>query len=104
MVIVSNLRVEDDEELLAAVKRLGRQHRVLLTSLREEVLDSLRQAPVQNYEEALAYCGTVDYLNARNGLHERLSAHGVPVLDARPSQLGPELVERYLAWKKAGVF
>ncbi|MGH8354070.1 MAG: DUF58 domain-containing protein [Pseudomonas sp.] len=103
VVLVTNLRDEDDEELLGALKRLGRQHRVLIASLREEVLDKLRQAPVQSYQEALAYCGTVDYLNARAGLHERLAAHAVPVLDARPSELGPELVGRYLAWKKAGV-
>ena len=103
VVLVTNLRDEDDEELLGAVRRLGRQHRVLVASLREEVLDRLRHAPVQDYEQALAYCGTVDYLNARAGLHERLLAHGVPVLDARPKELGPELVGRYLAWKKAGV-
>ena len=103
VVLVTNLRDEDDEELLGAIKRLGRHHRVLLASLREEVLDGLRQTPVQGYEDALAYCGTVDYLNARTALHERLAAHGVPVLDARPSELGPELVSRYLAWKKAGV-
>jgi len=103
VVLVTNLRDEDDEELLGAVKRLGRQHRVLVASLREEVLDRLRHTQVQDYEQALAYCGTVDYLNARAGLHERLLAHGVPVLDARPKELGPELVGRYLAWKKAGV-
>ena len=102
VVLVTNLRDEDDDELLAAVKRLGRQHRVLIASLREEVLDSLRQEPVQDYDSALNYCGAVDYLNARNALHERLHAHGVPVLDARPGELGPELVTRYLAWKKAG--
>ncbi|MBT8766139.1 DUF58 domain-containing protein [Metapseudomonas boanensis] len=102
VVLISNLRDEDDEELVNAVKRLGRQHRLLVVSLREEILDSLRQAPVRGFEDALAYCGTVDYLNARAGLHERLAAHGVPVLDARPSELGPELVSRYLAWKKAG--
>ncbi|SNS20690.1 DUF58 domain-containing protein [Pseudomonas segetis] len=103
VVIVTNLRDEDDQELLNAVKRLGRQHRVLVASLREEVLDALRQTPVQNLDSALAYCGTVDYLNARDKLHERLLANNVPVLDARPSELGPELVSRYLAWKKAGV-
>ncbi|MFI8479899.1 DUF58 domain-containing protein [Pseudomonas sp. NPDC078700] len=103
VVIVTNLRDEDDQELLNAVKRLGRQHRVLIASLREEVLDTLRQTPVQNFESALAYCGTVEYLNARNKLHERLIANKVPVLDTRPSELGPELVSRYLAWKKAGV-
>jgi uncharacterized protein (DUF58 family) len=76
---------------------------VLVASLREEVLDSVRQTPVQTLSEALTYCGTVDYLNARAELHERLTAHGVPVLDARPSELGAELVTRYLSWKKAGV-
>ncbi|MCY1312450.1 hypothetical protein D9M70_628760 [compost metagenome] len=84
------------------MKRLGRQHRVLVASLREEVLDRLRQTPVQGYEDALAYCGTLDYLNSRSDLHEKLAAHGVPVLDERPSRLGPELVSRYLGWKKAG--
>ncbi|MGE8096495.1 DUF58 domain-containing protein [Pseudomonas fluorescens] len=103
VVLITNLRDEDDEELLSAVKRLGKQHRVLVASLREEVLDTVRQTPVQTLDEALAYCGTVDYLNARAELHERLSAHGVPVLDVRPSELGAELVTRYLSWKKAGV-
>ena len=103
VVLVSNLRDEDDEELLSAVKRIGRQHRVLVASLREEVLDSLRHTPVEDFATALSYCGTVDYLNDRAGLHERLAAHKVPVLDARPSELGPQLVSRYLAWKKAGV-
>ncbi|MDM8350372.1 DUF58 domain-containing protein [Pseudomonas sp. sp1636] len=103
VVLVSNLRDEDDEELLNAAKRIGRQHRVLIASLREEVLDSLRHTPVEDLATALSYCGTVDYLNARASLHERLAAHNVPVLDARPSELGPQLVSRYLAWKKAGV-
>jgi uncharacterized protein (DUF58 family) len=103
VVLVSNLRDEDDDELLGAVQRLSRQHRVLLVSLREEVLDTLRHTQVADYESALAYCGSVDYLNARASLHERLAANGVPVLDALPSELGPELVSQYLAWKKAGV-
>ena len=104
VVIISNLRDEDDESLLGAVRRLGKQHRVLVTSLREELLDSLRQAPVQTLSQALTYCGTVDLLNARADVHERLNAHGVPVLDATPHELGAALVTRYLEWKKAGVF
>jgi uncharacterized protein (DUF58 family) len=102
IVLITNLRDEDDEELLAAAKQLGRQHRVLVASLREDVLDTLRQTSVQTHDEALAYCAAVDFLNARAGLHERLSAHGIPVLDVRPGELGPQLVSRYLSWKKAG--
>lgn len=102
VVLMTNLRDEDDEELLAAVKQLERQHRVLVVSLREEVLDTIRQAPVETFDEALTYCGTIDFLNARAELQERLSAHGVAVLDSRPAELGAELVSRYLSWKKAG--
>jgi len=102
VVLVTNLRDENDEELLTAVKRLSKQHRVLVASLREGVLDNLRQMPVQTLQEALVYCGTVDYLNARAELHEQLSAHGVPVVDAQPEMLGPALVTHYLNRKKAG--
>ncbi|WP_397451521.1 DUF58 domain-containing protein [Pseudomonas sp. NA-150] len=102
VVLVTNLRDEDDEQLLGAVKQLSRLHRVLVVSLREELLDQVRQTPVQTWQDALTYCGTVDYLNARATLHERLIAHGIPVLDARPGELGAELVSRYLGWKKAG--
>lgn len=102
VVLMTNLRDEDDEELLSAIKLLSQQHRVLLVSLREEVLDNLRHEPVQTYEQALMYCGTIDFLAARTELHERLSAHGIPVLDARPGALGAELISRYLNWKKCG--
>lgn len=104
VVLVSNLRDEVDDELLAAVKRLSTQHRVMVASLREETLDALRHAPVQTLTEALAYCGTVSYLNEQAELHERLRAHGVPVVDVRPAELGGELVTRYLALKSAGGF
>jgi uncharacterized protein (DUF58 family) len=102
VLLVTNLRDEDDDELLSAVKRLSQQHRVLLVSLREDLLDAQRQATVQTLPEALTYCGTLAYLNDRAELHERLSAHGVPVAEARPEELGAELVTRYLALKKAG--
>ncbi|WP_288097835.1 DUF58 domain-containing protein [Pseudomonas sp.] len=102
VVLVTNLQDEDDEELLAAVKRLGKLHRVLVASLREEVLDHLREAPVQTLPEALAYCGTVDYLYARAEHHEQLCAHGAAVLDTRPGELGAQLVTHYLSWKRSG--
>lgn len=103
VVILSNLRDEDDGELPAAVRRLARHHRVLVASLREEVLDRLSHTPVESHADALAYCGTIDYLNARAALHQHLAAAGIPLLDVRPAELGPELVGRYLAWKRAGV-
>lgn len=104
MVLLSNLRDEDDQQLPLAAAQIARRHRLLIASLREEVLDRQRLQPVDNYQQALAYCGTIDYAEARAALHERLAAQGLPVLDVRPGELGPQLVSRYLQWKAAGAF
>ncbi|MBA1264887.1 DUF58 domain-containing protein [Stutzerimonas stutzeri] len=103
VIILSNLRDEDDEELLDAVRRLSGRHRILVVSLREPILDALRQQSISGFQDALSYCGALDYLSARDRLHERLLAQGVPVLEALPHELGPQLISRYLAWKRGGV-
>lgn len=102
VILMTNLQDEDHGELTNAVQHLSRQHQVLVVSLREETLDQMRQDSVQTLPEALAYCGAVDYLNARAELNERLNAHGTPVLDVPTSKLNTELVSMYLSWKKAG--
>lgn len=102
VVLLSNLRDEDDQQLPLAAAQIARRHRLLIASLREEVLDRQRRQPVENYADALSYCGTVDYAAARTRLHERFAAQGLPVLDVRPAELGPQLVNRYLQWKAAG--
>ncbi|RVD78892.1 DUF58 domain-containing protein [Pseudomonas koreensis] len=104
IILLTNLRDEDDEDLLSSAKRLSQYHQLLIVSLREDILDHVRQDQVQTLPEALAYCGAVDYLNARAELHERLNAQGVQVLDVRPGELSTGLVSRYLSWKRSGVF
>ena len=96
--------VTAQQMLQGRLKSLPQRFAGVLEKGREEVLDHLRQAPVQTLPEALAYSGTVGYLNTRDELHERLSAQGLSVLDTLPSELGPALVTRYLGWKKAGAF
>jgi uncharacterized protein (DUF58 family) len=102
VVLLTNLRDEEDEDLLGAAKRMSKRHRVLVVSLREEMLDRVPHSGVQTYDDALTYCATVDLVNARAALQHRLVAQGVPVLDARPGEVGPKLIARYLSLKKAG--
>lgn len=102
VVLLGNLRDEDDQQLPLAAAQIARRHRLLIASLREEVLDRQRQQPVQGYQAALDYSGAVDYAAARQTLHERLAGLGLPLLDVRPGELGPELIGRYLQWKAAG--
>lgn len=103
VIILSNLHDEEEDELIPSMKLLSNHHQILFASLRENILDTLRREPVHTNADALSYCGNVSFLNRRNQLMDRLSRSGLPLLDVRPDQLGPELISRYLSWKKTGV-
>jgi hypothetical protein len=68
---MTNLRDEDDEELLTAVKRMGKQHQVIVASMREDVLDPAKP-PCKPCPRHYLLHRAMDYLNAgpnstRNG-------------------------------------
>ncbi|KPC53071.1 hypothetical protein WG78_11290 [Amantichitinum ursilacus] len=102
VVIVTNLRDEDNETLLPALKLLRGQHRVMVASLRETALDTVAAAPVLGFEDALRFGATQDYLRQRRESFARLRVHGTDAIDVLPGELARVLVEHYLALKKAG--
>ncbi|MBS1767740.1 MAG: DUF58 domain-containing protein [Acidobacteria bacterium] len=102
IVLVTNLRDEDDDTLRPAMTLLQKRHRVLLASLRERALDEAVAAPVRGYDSALLHGAVHHYLAERKGALDRLAAQGVPALDLLPEQLPLALVNRYLALKRGG--
>lgn len=104
VIVISNIADEADSDLIVAMQQLRKQHRTLLVSLREEVLDQLREQSAHNMQQALLYCAGVDYLNTRQRHQQKLASQGIHLLDARPSQLTAQLVSHYLAIKKAGQY
>lgn len=102
VIVVSSLADEADSDLTLAMQLLKKHHRTLLVSLREDVLDQLREQPVQSYQQALLYCGGIDYLQTRQHNQQKLLSQGVDLLDARPSQLTTKLINQYLKMKKSG--
>lgn len=103
VVLVSNLRDEDHEELLLAVRLLGRRHLVLLASMKERVLSATLETAIRSTDDALRVAATHQYLASRARAHERLRASGVLALDAEPDQLAVALVNGYLDIKSRGV-
>lgn len=102
VIVISNLADEIDSDLTVAMRQLKKHHRTLFVSLREEVLDDLAEQPVQNYQQALLYCGSINYLRTRHSQQRMLSKQGVQVLDVRPSQLSSQLLNQYLKMKRSG--
>ncbi len=102
VLVVTNVRDEDADDLLAGLKLLQRRHLVCVASLREASLDeALAQVP-ERFEDALRVGATHQYLATRRKAHAQLRAQKVDVLDVRCAQLPAALVQHYLAVKRAG--
>ncbi len=103
VVMLTNVREEDSDELQAAVRLLRQKHLVMIASLRERVLDDTLERPVRNFKEALTYAATNQYLDARQDAHNLLRAAGVYVEDCLCEDLPAAITNRYLAIKRAGM-
>ncbi|MCF7750233.1 DUF58 domain-containing protein [Bacillus subtilis subsp. subtilis] len=103
VMLVTNVRDEDIEDLLAAVRLLQRQHLVCVASLRERELDDALARPVDTLQDATHAGAIARYLQQRSDAHEALRSHRVMVLDVTADALPGALVERYLAVKRDGL-
>jgi uncharacterized protein (DUF58 family) len=102
VVILSNLRDEDEDTLSPALRLLSRRHLVLFASLRESILARALSARVDSFERALTHAAAADYLKQRALAFGRLERSGALALDVEPPQLPVALVNRYLEVKGAG--
>jgi uncharacterized protein (DUF58 family) len=103
VVVLTNLRDEDNHDLLNALQLLKRKHLVVLASLKEKIIEDVLHKSVQDFNDALLYASTCDYQNQRARLFENLHARGVNFLDVTPDKLAIHLVNRYLDIKSSGL-
>ena len=101
IVIVSNLRDEDEDTLTPALRLLARRHLVLFASLREAILTRALRTRVDTFDRALTYAATADYLRNRELTFRKLERAGTHFLDVEPTELPIALVNRYLDIKRA---
>lgn len=102
LVLLTNLRDEDNEDLQPAVALLCRRHLVLIANLREPVLDELLARPLQNLPQAQLYATTCHYLLQRERVQEQLRHQGGIILDTPPQKLPAAMVNQYLDLKSGG--
>ena len=102
VVILSNLRDEDDETLAPALRLLQSRHLVLFASLRESILSRALSARVDTFDRALTHAATADYLRSRELAFRRLERAGAVCVDEEPEGLPMALVNRYTDIKRGG--
>jgi uncharacterized protein (DUF58 family) len=102
VVILSNMRDEDDDTLGPALALLQKRHLVLFASLREAILSRALAARVDTFDRAVTHAATADYLARRELAFRRIERGGTVAVDVEPEELSIALVNRYLDIKRAG--
>ncbi|HET7197212.1 MAG TPA: DUF58 domain-containing protein [Burkholderiales bacterium] len=102
VIMLTNLRDEDDATLLPALRLLRARHLVVLASLREAIVSRALSARVDSFERAVTHAAASDYLERRSRVFSRIENAGAITLDVEPARLPIALVNRYLGLKRAG--
>lgn len=101
VVIITNFRDEDCDELAEALKLLRRRHLVLVASLREQVVGDIADQPPTLANAAEIGSARLQ-MEAREQALARLGGGRGLMVDAEPQRLGVELVNCYHAAKRSG--
>lgn len=104
VVLITNSRIEDHDDLLQLVSQVKKKHLVVIANLRESELLNEQGKQVGSLEEAIKYQAKHHYLTERNKLATQLAHRSVPLLDVTAKQLPIALVNSYLELKSSGVF
>jgi uncharacterized protein (DUF58 family) len=102
IVLITNLRDEDDRAMREACELLGTRHLVLCASMREKALDLALTAPAHGFADALRSSAAAHYLEQRDYAIKRLGMRASHLFDITPEQLSMTLVNRYRDIKESG--
>jgi uncharacterized protein (DUF58 family) len=102
LVIITNSRTEEQNDLQKAVSLLAKRHLVVVADLHEAALDKVVEQPVTDRQGALRFQAVANYLGERRQSHERLHYRGGLVIDSRPQLLPINLVNAYHDVKASG--
>jgi uncharacterized protein (DUF58 family) len=102
IVLITNLRDEDDRAMREACELLATRHLVLCASMREKALDLALTAPAHNFAGALRSSAAAHYLEQRDYAIKRLGIRASHLFDITPEMLSMTLVNRYRDIKESG--
>lgn len=101
MVIITNSRAEDHEDLMIMTRQLCRKHLVVIADIREQILDETLHTEISGFDDAMRYQALLQYLDERRSLLTKLKHLGVLTLDVTAEQLPSAIVNTYLDIKSS---
>ncbi len=102
VILITNVRDEDNEDLNKAVEILSQQHLVMVVALQERLLEKVDGMEADTPNDALLYAGVKHFEQSRRKMLTRLKVSGVSVVDATHKNIHIQLVTEYLRLKQSG--
>lgn len=102
VIVMTNVRDEDSQDLQQAVSILSKQHLVMIVALQERILDKVDEMTLDTQDDVLLYAGIKHFEHSRKKMLALLRAKGVSVVDATHKNLHVKLVSEYLRLKQFG--
>ncbi len=103
VILVTNVRDEDSQDLHKAIGLLRQRHLLVVASLTENAIADTLEKPVDTFDDALHFAATQDYVARRRNARKRVSQRGVYMHDTDCDALPSVLTDQYLAIKRAGI-
>jgi uncharacterized protein (DUF58 family) len=103
IIVLTNIRDEDSDDLLPAIRLLRKHHLVLVSSLREKAIDDVLHQDIKKLPDAILNAATHQYLQHRKKSFETLLMSGVNAVEATPDHLSVDLINAYLNIKRSGI-
>lgn len=101
IILITNVRDDDNEDLGKAVSLLREQHLVMIVALQERLLEKIDDLPTESLDDVLLYSGAKHFEFHRQKMLAKLKASGVSVVDATHKNLHIKLVTEYLRLKQS---
>ena len=102
IILITNVRDEDNNDLNKAVEILSAQHLVMVVALQENLLTQVNTMPLNTQDDAMLYAGVKHFEHSRKKMLALLNARGVSVVDATHKNIHIKLVTEYLRLKQYG--
>lgn len=96
IIVLSHINHEDNQTLIDQLATLNRKHLLIFANLRPTLGKTLREKPIGNLDDSLAYLGAQFYDQEERDTIHRLHSLGITHLNATPKELNSNLINQYL--------
>ncbi len=103
VVLLSNIRDENVDDLKPALSLLRKKHLVMVANLEEPELHELLEQPIHQFQDALRYTGTKLYLERRQAVTRSFNHSGIHTVNSTPQMMPVALINKYFEVKREGL-